>query len=74
MVNQREWMEASVPVWKQIRLDAIWAEDRRRQEYAEWMLDEILYVDEAEWDISTSVTSGVLENARTPQGVPNDPD
>jgi hypothetical protein len=38
------------------------------------MLDEILDVEEAEWDISTSVTSGVPENARTPQGVPNDPD
>ena len=74
MTNQSEWHKASIPQWKRIRLEAIAAEDRRRREYAEWMLDEILDVDEAEWDISTSVTSGVPGSARMPQGVPNDPD
>jgi hypothetical protein len=74
MVNQREWHRASIPEWKRIRLEAIQANDRNRREYAEWMLDEILDVDEAEWDISTSVTSGVPGSVRIPQGVPNDPD
>ena len=74
MTNQSEWHKASIPQWKRIRLEAIAAEDRRRREYAEWMLDEILDVDEAEWEVFTSMTSGVPENARMPQGVPNDPD
>ena len=71
MTNQREWYRASIPEWKRIRLEAIAAEDRKRREYAEWMLTDILDVDKAEWEV---LTSGVPESAPTPQWVPNDPD
>ena len=71
MTNQREWHRASIPEWKRIRLEAIQANDRNRREYAEWMLDEVLDVDEAEWEVFTSV---IPCRVRIPQGVPNDPD